>query len=309
MNKETSVAIILCTYNGEEYLEEQLDSIVNQTFKNWVIIASDDCSNDRTIDILKTYQATLGEEKLKIITGPKKGFAWNFLSALRLCHDDFDYYAFSDQDDIWLKDKLEQGINLLNIRDSSRPAIHCGRTFLINEAGYTYGKSYLFRRRPSFENALMQNIAGGNTMLINKAAKKLIDLTPTSCKVISHDWWVYILITGCGGEVIYDPIPRVLYRQHERNIIGSNTSVLSKISRIKKLFDGQFRKWNQYNINALSFFENNLQARSKKIYISFNEVRNSNLPLRFYHFFKAGFYRQTLSGNIALLVGVLLKKI
>ncbi|WP_284973127.1 glycosyltransferase family 2 protein [Atlantibacter hermannii] len=308
MNTEKKVAIILCTYNGEEFLSKQLDSIIEQTYTNWVIFASDDYSSDSTTKILSTYQRQVGNNKFIILTGPKKGFAWNFLHALTQC-EGFDYYAFCDQDDIWVDDKIENAVKFLSQSDAAIPAIHCGRTALIDENDHCFGKSYLFKREPSFKNALMQNIAGGNTMLFNVAAHKLLVRTPKNYKVISHDWWAYILITGCGGNIYYDPEPKVLYRQHGKNIIGSNISTFSKLLRVKKLVDGQFRQWNECNLSLLEHFESDLTDKNKKTLSSFKNIRDKAFILRVYFFLKEGFYRQTWSGTIALIFGVFLKRI
>jgi glycosyltransferase involved in cell wall biosynthesis len=102
------VAILLGTYNGEKFLAEQLDSLENQTHKNWIIIASDDGSTDRTLEILQQYQAKWPVGKLTVLNGPKKGFCQNFLSLA--CNNIIraDYYAFCDQDDVWFDGKIER---------------------------------------------------------------------------------------------------------------------------------------------------------------------------------------------------------
>lgn len=306
---QSSVAIILCTYNGEEYIEQQLESIIAQTILNWTIFASDDGSTDATLSILEKYQKILGSNKLVILKGPKKGFAWNFLSALKYTPESFQYYAFCDQDDIWLSNKLETGVRCLRQYNANVPGIHCGRTALVDENGQRYGMSYLFERKPSFKNALMQNIAGGNTMLLNHAAKKIIAETPDDCDIISHDWWVYIVIAGCGDNIIYDPVPTLLYRQHASNVIGSNISFFSKLYRIRRFFSGDFRIWSDKNLRALQHFETKLTEENRSILTRFSKARNDKLIPRIITFADIGFYRQTLSGDIALMLGIIFKKI
>ena len=103
--------------------------------------------------------------------------------------------------------------------------------------------SILFRRRPSFENALVQSLAGGNTMVFNCAAKRLLEKAG-SLDIVAHDWWTYKLTTAAGGFVVYDPEPSVEYRQHGQNLIGSNSSIFAKIQRIRMLLSNRFRDWN-----------------------------------------------------------------
>ncbi|WP_437888292.1 glycosyltransferase family 2 protein [Phytobacter sp. V91] len=309
MNTDKRVAILLCTYNGSEFLPKQLDSIINQTHTNWVIFISDDGSTDDTLDILNRYQQKLSREKIVISHGPKKGFAWNFLSLLDSCPDDFDCYSFSDQDDEWLPEKLSSGVNVLSSLDAESAAVHCGRTILVDENDNCIGYSPLFNKIPSFRNALIQSIAGGNTMMLNHKAKKIVSKTPRYQKIISHDWWIYILITGCGGKVIYDETPTLRYRQHTNNIIGSNLGWKARIRRINALFDGHFQQWIQKNIDVLNAIDVPLSENNQYIFNDFIEARKSGLFKRTYIFSKIKLYRQTFLGTLAFYIAILFKKI
>jgi glycosyltransferase involved in cell wall biosynthesis len=102
------VCILLCTYNGEKYLDQQIESIMQQDFTNWVICASDDGSVDSTKSILEKYQNLIGKDKFHIFDGPKRGYPHNFKFAATALKQPYDYYAFSDQDDIWLPHKLDR---------------------------------------------------------------------------------------------------------------------------------------------------------------------------------------------------------
>jgi glycosyltransferase involved in cell wall biosynthesis len=310
MNTNDKVAILLCTYNGETYLKEQIDSIINQTYKNWVIYVSDDGSTDGTFGILEEYRRQLGEDRLFITQGPRKGFAWNFISSLQNNGIDCAYFAFCDQDDIWFDDKLERGVQYLAaLSGENEPAVYCGRTRLINSAGETIGFSPLFKYTPSFSNALVQSIAGGNTMILNRQARELVALTPRYEEIISHDWWIYILVSGCNGHMYYDPHPSIYYRQHDQNIIGSNISMAARVLRIRKLMDGKFKVWNQKNIDLLQSFNEYLVSGNRQKLENFVKLRRACLVVRFLTFCKLKIYRQTTLGNIALFMAVLLKKL
>lgn len=309
MRSENKVAILLCTYNGEQYIRSQIDSIITQTYTDWVIYASDDGSTDNTIAILKEYQESLGKDKLIIVRGPRKGFAWNFMILLENVGMDFSYFAFSDQDDIWLENKLERAIELIIGSGQEEPTLYCGRTMLVDKNANFYGYSPLFTRKPSFRNALVQSIAGGNTMLFNRVTKNMLIKTSRINTIVSHDWWVYIVVTGCGGVVIYDETPTIKYRQHGQNIIGANNNFSARVKRLKGVFGGVFRQWIDLNILLLNKSEIHLSEQNSKVFEKFRIARESNLIKRVYMFTKLKMYRQTLVGTIALAIAVLFKKI
>ena len=170
------VAILLCTYNGARFLAEQLDSLEAQTHQNWVVIASDDGSSDQTLEILRQYQTKWSSGKLTIRSGSQKGFCQNFLSLACDPEIKADYYAFCDQDDVWLPGKLEAALaNIIANQSDDVPYLYCGRTKYVTENLKPCGMSPLFVFPPSFRNALVQSIAGGNTMVFNLAAKNLIE--------------------------------------------------------------------------------------------------------------------------------------
>lgn len=160
------VAILLCTYHGQHYLADQLDSFANQTYSNWEVWASDDSSQDDTHTILESYKAKWGGDQLSIHFGPAEGFVANFLSLTCKASIQSDFYAYSDQDDIWKVNKLQRAVDWLSTISANVPALYCSRTQLVDAIGNHIGLSPLFTKPPSFANALMQNIGGGNTMVL-----------------------------------------------------------------------------------------------------------------------------------------------
>lgn len=309
MDKKTRTAILLCSYNGSQYIRQQIDSVIYQTETQWTMFVSDDGSNDGTLDILQYYQKKLGSERFIIIKGPGKGFAWNFLSLLEKCGDSFDYYAFSDQDDEWMPDKLERSKLILSGYNHNVPLVYCGRTTLVDENGDYLGESPLFSKPPSFKNALIQSIAGGNTMVLNRTARNIINKTSRDVLIISHDWWIYIVITAVGGHIYYDPKPSINYRQHTNNIVGSNLGWMARFKRVAGLLDGHFKKWIDSNLYALDQADINVTPENKIILDRFNNARSSNLFKRVYVFRKLNMYRQTFLGTLGLYVAIFLKKL
>lgn len=306
------VAILMGTKNGARFLPEQLDSLAAQTHQNWVLIASDDGSTDDTVRILKAYQARWPTGKLIIREGPKQGFCVNFLSMACDPTIKADYYAFCDQDDVWLPSKLE--VALENIaahqvhRDVTLPYLYCGRTTYVSENLESIGISPLFVFPAKFRNALVQSIAGGNTMVFNQETKLALEKMGV-VDVPSHDWLLYLLVSGIGGTVYYDRAPQILYRQHDDSIVGENRSFTSKCLRAYTLLRGRFRKWNSKNIEALSVVNGMLTEDNQESLRLFKLLRSAKLIDRFRLMEVCGLYRQTWRGTMTLFLAALLKKI
>lgn len=306
---QSKVAILLCTYHGQHFLKEQLDSFAAQSHRQWEVWASDDGSLDDTHAILECFRREWGSEKLTIHSGPAEGFAANFLSLTCKADIDADFYAYSDQDDIWEADKLERATAWLSLVPDHIPALYCSRTRLVDAANNEIGLSPLFTRAPSFANALMQNIGGGNTMVFNKAARDLLCQAGEAVGVVTHDWWAYMVVTGCGGRVYYDSHPSVRYRQHGGNVVGMNANWSARFHRIRLLWQGRFRSWNDANIEALHRMKNRLTAENKEILENFTIARGSSLLPRLVRLKRAGIYRQTFLGNLGLLFAAIFNRI
>lgn len=303
------VAILLCTYQGVKYLAAQLDSFAAQIYPNWKLWVSDDGSTDATPDLLAAFAERRPAGQITVRPGPRKGFVKNFMSLL--CHPALhaDYYALSDQDDIWHPDKLERAVKWLGQVPKNQPALYCTRTELIDEAGQSIGFSPLFTRPPAFGNALMQNVAGGNTMVMNNTARALLLEVGANIDVIAHDWWIYIAISACGGRVYYDPEPSLRYRQHGGNLIGANAGLGARLLRVRMLFQGHLKTWTDQHIYALSPLMPKLTPANRRIYDSFVSARQRSLLPRVIGIKRSGVYRQTHLGNLGLLAAAVSNRI
>lgn len=302
------VAILLTTYNGAVFLKEQLQSIVSQTYPHWTLYISDDGSTDDTLNIIDNCRKTLGPTRVHLFSGPRKGFAQNFLSLVRNPNVSGDYFAFCDQDDIWHPDKLERGLAALSGYEEA-PALYCSRTRLVEEEGGFIGYSPLFQRKPSFQNALVQSLAGANTMLLNRRAQELLKKIPPTASVVSHDWLCYMLVSGCGGQVVFDTKPTLDYRQHRKNLMGRNNSWRGRIARAGMMFNGTFRRWNHSNIAALQHCADQLDEHNRYTLGLFEAARNAKLLRRLFLLRKAGVYRQSSVGTLCLMIAAALGKV
>jgi glycosyltransferase involved in cell wall biosynthesis len=304
-----TVAILMCTFNGECFLKEQLDSIAQQTYSNWVLWVSDDGSSDRTLELLRKTQAQWGEHKLHIVSGPGKGFARNFLSLTCRTEIEATYFAFSDQDDIWIPEKLCRAIGMLEKLAQDTPALYGSRTQLINAQGQIIGISKLIAHDLTFHNALVQNVVGGNTMVFNQMLRESVQSAGGELDVVSHDWWLYLLATAIKGQIIFDRQPFIHYRQHKHNLVGANTSTYAKLNRLKQLFSGRFRGWIQRNQACLKHIEKNMSADYWHAAETLAGLHRLRLIHRMTRFHQIGVRRQSVLGNCALFVAVALNQV
>ena len=164
---------------------------------------------------------------------------------------------------MWEADKLERAVAWLATVPSGTAAVYGSRTTLIDPDGRVIGMSPLFRKPPTFRNALVQNIAGGNTMVLNEAARQLLIKAGGALDVPSHDWWLYQLTTASGGLMHYDTHCSVRYRRHERNLVGWNIGIVARVRRARMLIQGRFKNWTDRNVKALEGFRPHMSAENR----------------------------------------------
>ncbi len=215
------VTILMSTYNGEKYLEEQLESIASQKGVTTKIIVRDDGSSDRTCDILDTWKDKFS---LTWYRGENIGPAESFMDLLRNSEDAY-YYAFSDQDDFWLADKMQSAVSKLESYDG-RPALYFCQTELVDK-NLNRIDSVIICPRLSFGESLVYQFVGGCTMVMNKALRDIINrYNPQYLSM--HDVWIYDVAQAIGAHVVFDDTPHILYRQHGGNVTGQSTSVMTE---------------------------------------------------------------------------------
>lgn len=218
------VIILLSTYNGEKYVAEQLDSILQQKDVTVNIVIRDDGSKDSTLGIINDFRNKF-KGKIDLIVGRNIGWKKSFFELIQYADDHYSdkkYFAFSDQDDIWLPDKLINGIRLLETLHNPIK-LYCSNLLGLKENG----EKILIRRdymKPTYKNCLVINRATGCTVLFNKNLLRVISHSDVKTPV-AHDQWLYMVAVLC-GEVIIDSIPHILYRLHDNNQIGNKTGLL-----------------------------------------------------------------------------------
>lgn len=293
------VAVLMGTFNGGRFLDEQLGSIEAQTHELIDIHVSDDGSTDETLEVISSWRGRWKKGNFTLVNGPRTGFAENYRSLI-LARTDADYVAFADQDDVWEPNRLAEGLEWMQSGSVEAPKLFASRTRLIADDGRVLGLSPLFTRPPSFRNALVQSIGGGNTMLLNRRAFELLALSCRRAPFLSHDWWAYVILSGAGAEVFYSPKPLVRYRQHGANAHGQNISIAARLVRARMLLAGEFRTWTTSNLEGLAKNLDLLTQESREVYGLFLKSRSGNVISRLGALRAAGIYRQTTVGTLAL---------
>lgn len=302
------VAILMATYNGEKYLEEQLHSLEHQTLQNWSLHVSDDGSTDDSLQKIVQFSSQYNRP-VSIYHGPRQGFATNFISLLDNPDIVAEYYAFCDQDDIWEDQKLERAIAALSDIPDTQAALYFTRTNYVDANGQPLGNSIRFTHEPCFSNALVQSIGGGNTMVFNRCARELLRRYTEARYVISHDWWIYIAISAVGGRVIYDDFPSVRYRQHGKNEAGQNTSVLARLQRLRTVLAGTYGQWNGAHLKALSHMRLQITQENLRTMDLFAKARSGFSLMRLYCLYKSGVFRRPAWSQLGLYVAALTRKL
>ena len=232
------IAILMATYNGEDYIREQLNSILSQSYKDFVLYVHDDGSTDRTAEILNEYKDRY-PNRINVLDGSSTGSAKdNFLYMMGMV--DSDYYMFSDQDDVWLPDKIKVSVERmteLENRFDYKPLLVFSDLKVVNAKKKVLDNSFMHYSNLDpydlqFNKLIVQNVAPGCSMLFNRYARDMAmrySSLPTTDNICMHDWWLMLVVSALGMVSFIDE-PLVLYRQH-----GNNTEGARKEYGMKKI--------------------------------------------------------------------------
>ena len=329
------IDILLSTYNGEAFLKEQLDSILNQTYKDFKLIIRDDVSTDSTVDIITDYVHKYPSEILYINgvyyknmdnrigggdknnNGNEKGhLGFNLSYNELLKYSTSDYIMFADQDDMWLPKKIEISIGRIKELEKKFPdkpiLVHSDLTVVNKDLKIIESSFFKYIRinpsKNSLNGLIMQNTVTGCTMIINRS---LVDIAiPLTEEVFFYDYW-FALVAKIFGIIDTINEPLILYRQHDSNVIGAGANnirkLLKKISIIKDLYrQGCLLYKRYYNYNDSN--NKGLKSHYKMILKSFVEIGSANPIKRLYIIFKYKFFRQGFKRNLAIVLGAILFK-
>lgn len=299
------VDVLLSTYNGEKYLQAQLDSIFSQSYKNLRVVVRDDGSSDNTLNIIKEYDVEFLESHENL--GAKMSFATLLEYALNSSNS--RYFMFADQDDVWDSDKVETSIAKMKELEKAQtqdiPILVHSDLRVVDEELATIDHSFwhyshIDPTKNSLNRLLIQNCVTGCTMLINQELAKLS--LPISQNAIMHDWWI-ALVASQFGKIGMVERATLSYRQHGANEVGAQR--LSFNYMVEKFFSNKVMQ--KYAEQARAFakrFETQLDAKSQTILQTFYNLEHYNYYKRVYYLIKFAFLKHSLAKNIGLVLKV-----
>jgi hypothetical protein len=303
-----NVAILLSTFNGERYLGEQLASLTAQTHADWLLYWRDDGSSDGTPALMAGFAS--GPASQRCVACPEAGARMRATgSFLALLHKALDgpaaFFAFADQDDVWLPEKLAHGVAALDGVAADRPALYfCGRALVDATLG-SVGEVLAPRRPPGFPSALTQNLAPGCCMMLNRTAAALIDASPVP-EGAWHDWWAYVLVSGSGGSIIAGDTPDILYRQHDLNLVGEPRSFWHRTVAAARRGRTPFMTLFWHQAAALRAAPVSLPEQTRAVLEIIERAKGGGLLARIRVLFLPGLLRQTWAETLLFRMWFLL---
>ena len=271
------VDILLATYNGEKYIKEQVESILNQTYENIQIIISDDCSTDKTRQVLKEYE---NNEKIKIFYQEKNlGYVKNFEFLLKQVESNL--YMLSDQDDVWKKEKVEKSVEKI---ENEKLDLVFGDLEVVDENLNTLYKSYnrymhlihkIKKYQKDYRLQYLYNCMTGCTIISRNNWIDNVLPFPTNSKYMIHDYWLGLVI-ALNGKVGYIEEPYILYRQHGKNQVGSKkaSKTASKLEKVRNIsINTRIGTFETYVMHE-EIFDEKLRKQNKKALEYFKMLKN-----------------------------------
>ena len=243
------IQIIMSTYNGAHYLREQLDSILNQkAYSRVKVLIRDDGSTDGTVSILKEYAE---QYNFELLIGQNLGVTGSIRALLQASDDRCKYFSISDQDDVWLPDKLTCALEHLEHESPELPLLFGSLSHVVDAKLHDLGSSVQPIKGVSYYNAMVQNVTAGHTQVFNRTLRNLLLLGDFE-NVHVVDWWIYLTASGLGKVIFADQFT-VLHRQHGNNEVGCVTNPLQRTwKRLRSLREG---KGNAITIQLQAFYQ------------------------------------------------------
>lgn len=290
------VLVLLSTYNGVEFIDEQLNSVLTQEDVEVSLLIRDDGSSDETLVTLMSYVRRFPEQ-IRFVSGSNIGVAGSFFELIKEASESYDYFAFCDQDDVWENFKLLRSIHLIENRPDSIPLMYCSATSMVDKNLKFIRKWPNLPKKPiSIYNSLIENIAVGCTVVVNLKAMLLLksSLPKTVSNVIMHDWWIYLCVSAF-GEVVFDNEAHILYRQHSNNVLGGETRNLWNkwAGKFLRFFRGVNKDLIRRQATEFIYTVDHLLSPTQKKDIEhFLSSQHRNIMYRIFYTSKTPFYRQ-----------------
>lgn len=303
------IDIVMAAYNGSRYIKQQIESILNNTYKEFRLFVCDDGSTDDTASIVKELQQKYKEQVFWRPNETNQGVVNNFLIGARKCSG--DYIMFCDQDDVWLPDKIEstfckmQQIEKVYGKDIPIAVFTDAKvvdgTLKVKEESF-HRSSHLDTTLLDFPHMLMENKIMGCTLMINRTLKDMLFVLPKYARM--HDWWIG-LIASAMGKIAYLDRPTMLYRQHGSNEVGSQKfsagKVMQQAAAIKKLKEA-VRDTQKQAADFYEMYQDVLGTKEREIAHEFASLDRKNFIARRRSLFKYGFWKSGAVRNAGLFL-------
>ena len=299
------VNVLLSTYNGAAYLPAQLDSIFAQQDANLLIHVRDDGSSDNTVEMLQQYD--MQHENLVVRAEANLGVIKSFFDLLQQADDTCKYFAFCDQDDVWVNTKMANAVELLEQESDDVPLLYFCRLEYVDQQLNHIGYGPV-PRRLGFGNALVQNLATGCTVVINRKARDMI-LSQLPRRAMMHDWWAY-LVASAYGKVVYDNRIGIKYRQHGGNEVGGTPIFSESMKRRFKRFVNHGKHVFMVSEQAIEFvrcFGDSLPAKQRNMAARFLASKK-NFFARLRYAFSMDVWRNTVIDHFILRIMILIDR-
>ncbi|MDE6946676.1 MAG: glycosyltransferase family 2 protein [Anaeroplasmataceae bacterium] len=277
------IAVIMSSYNGEKFIEEQINSILGQTNVEVGLYIRDDGSSDGTLDILKKYSQNSNIHLVQFENDTNLGVCYSFLKTLQYAIEqepNTEYFSFADQDDVWLPQKLEKAIEKIKSYKNDYVVYYSNKTF-VNKTLELINKEKI-KFYDDFFEAYCSSLASGCTMVFNKKMAKL-SLTPLPQNAEFHDSWIYRLNKYVHGKIVFDKNSYILYRQHGNNVCGSATCIVQEKNFKKnvELYKSAKTTWRQSLFDEMELYHGELACKDaqKYIYLMKNYKKKFSLKL------------------------------
>ncbi len=270
-----SVTVFMSTYNGEKYLKEQIHSILGQSDVQVTLLVRDDGSRDGTLDILQQF-ANKGE--LRYVTGKNLGYGKSFLHLFKHVESKTDYYAYADQDDYWLDNKLISAIEKLDEVQSEKGKIYFSDLTVVDENLEETGRKTFDNLIISVGSVLVRQRVAGCTMVFDDTlyehARK-IDFDDYQFH-ISHEW-IYLLCLAMGGKATYDQASYIKYRRHSSTTTSLGRGVKARLKREFKQYNST--KWDKSELCKVlvKYYSKEILKDKLRLIELVSKYRNSNI--------------------------------
>jgi glycosyltransferase involved in cell wall biosynthesis len=303
---------MLSTYNGAKYIDEQLESLLAQSQVDLHIHIRDDGSSDETVQKVRGY-AKAYPDQIRMIEGENVGVIGSFFELMRQTQPVYDFYAFCDQDDVWMQDKLSRAVTRLQIRQLNVPLMYCSSTQMVDQDLNNLNIWPKLPPKPlSLYNALVENCCVGCTMVLNSITFEQVtkNIPSDFTQVIMHDRWIYLYVSAF-GNVIFDEDPKVLYRQHQENVLGgSDESIITKWkNRWDRFINEKGFRLSRQAALFLKVYKGQLSLQQQEDIQQFLVQLSNHWFKRIKYAFNMPFYRHTYLDNLVLKLIYVLKKV